>query len=214
MTWFRCSHTDHKVAKIRRQFASRRKTPPLMDRQNSSSEEVSRCPTPAARHVIFARGHWKNRWLQSSSASLHNEHTTGVSRSKRLFRVHVMMRRLSNSHPNRRIFSESHCFHTNRLRRTSWGSFGVSYLQRIRYIARAEKLGLRHTHLSLAPSDGRSSASQTVGTASPPAFGRIVFVGEAGSMCPTTMLVMSLRGLALGRTVGEIYRASALPWTN
>ena len=115
MTWFRCSHTDHKVAKICRQSTSRRKTPPLMDRQNSSSKEVSRWPTPAARHAACASGHWKKMWLQSSSASLHNGHTARATGSKRRLRVRIMMRRLSNSHPNRRIFSGSRCFHTNRL---------------------------------------------------------------------------------------------------
>ena len=94
MTWFQCSHTDHKVAKIRRQSAFRRKTPPLMDRQNSSSKEVSRWPTPAARHAACASGHWKKRWLQSSSASLHNRHTTEASGSNRRLKVRVMMRRL------------------------------------------------------------------------------------------------------------------------
>ena len=71
-----------------------------------------------------------------------------------------MMRRLSNSHPNKGIFSGSRCFHTIRLRRTSWGSSGVYCPQRRRYTAQAENLGLRLTHLSLAPSDGRISASR------------------------------------------------------
>ena len=160
MTWFQCSHTDHKVAKIRPQSASQRKTPPLMDHQNSSYEEVSRCPTPAARHAICARGHWKNRWLQSSSTLLHNGHTTAASGLKQRLRVRVIMRPLSNSNPNKRIFSGSGCFHTNRLWHTSWGSSGVSSLQRRRYTTRTEKLRLRYTHLSLAPSDGRNSSSR------------------------------------------------------
>ena len=114
----------------------------------------------ARRLAVCARGHWKNRWLQSSSALLHNGHITGASRAKRRLRVRVMMLRLSNSHPNKQIFSGSHCFYTKRLRRTSWGSSGISYLQRRRYTARAEKLGLRHTHLSLVPSDRQNSANQ------------------------------------------------------
>ena len=119
MTWFRCSHTDHKVAKIHRQSASWRNTPLLIDHQNSSSEEVSRWPMPAAPHAACVSRHWKKRWLQPSSASLHNGHTAEASGSKWRLRVRVMMRRLSSSHPNRRIFNRSRCFHTNRFQRTS-----------------------------------------------------------------------------------------------
>ena len=113
-----------------------------------------------ARHAACASGHWKKRWLQSSSASLHDGHTAGASGSKQCLRICVMIRRLSNSHPNRRIFSGSRCFHTNRLWHTSWGSSGVSCSQRRWYTARAEKLELHHTHMSLTPSDGQDSASR------------------------------------------------------
>ena len=44
----------------------------------------------------------------------------------------------------------------------------------------------------------------TVGTGGLPAFSRIMSVGEPGSMHPTTALVLSCRGLALGHTIGKI----------
>ena len=43
----------------------------------------------------------------------------------------------------------------------------------------------------------------TVGTGGLPAFSRIMSVGEPGSMHPTTALVLSCRGLALGHTIGK-----------
>ena len=131
ITWLRCSHTDHRVAKIRLHFASRRKTPLLTEYQNSSSKDTTRCPTPTARHAACTSGHWKKRW-QQSSASWQRGYSTRASGFWRRLRTHVKRRRRRSSHPNRRIFSGSLCFHSSRHRRISWGSSCGSCWQSIR----------------------------------------------------------------------------------
>ena len=119
-----------------------------------------------------------------------------------------MMRHLSNSHPNKRIFSGF-------LAAVPAGDLPVSLARKVDGIP----LGLRSwscttpTCLWLYQTDEIPQAG-TVRTGGLQAFGRIVSVGESVSKLPTTVLILSFRGLALGRTVGETYRASAQPQTN
>ena len=112
MTSFLWVQMDQSVAKIVYHSASRRKAPPLRDRQNASSEVATSRPTSAACHTSWAKGQAKNRCGQSSTALAHSGHSTGESGNMRCGKDLVINRRRSRSQAKTLIFKERRRFHT------------------------------------------------------------------------------------------------------
>ena len=114
MTSFLWVQMDQSVAKIVCHSASRRKAPPLRDRQNVSSEVATSRPTPSACHTFWAKGQAKNRCGQSSTALAHNGHSMGESGTMRCRKDLVISRRHSRSQAKTLIFKGRRRFHTKR----------------------------------------------------------------------------------------------------
>ena len=113
MTSFLWVQMDQSVAKIDCHSASRRKAPPLRDRQNASSEVVTSRPTSAAHHTSWANEQAKNRCWQSSTALAHSGHSTGESGNMRCRKDLVINRHRSRSQAKILIFKGRRRFHTN-----------------------------------------------------------------------------------------------------
>ena len=112
MTSFLWIQRDQSVAKIVCHSTSRQNVPPPRDSRNASSEVVTRRPTKVACHTVWAKGQTKNKCWQSSTALMHNGHSTRASGTIHCSRDLVISRRRSRSQANSLIFRGRRRFHT------------------------------------------------------------------------------------------------------
>ena len=149
------------MAKIVCHSTSRRKVPPPRDRQNASSEVVTRRPMLVSCHTVWAKGQMKSKCWQSSTALAHSGHSTGAFGTIRCSRDLVISRRRSRSQANTMIFRGRRRFHTKRHLCRMSGSSEFSWSRSSLYAARVVKLRPLHTHASCAAFDRRWSAKSS-----------------------------------------------------